>query len=456
MALLDTLKNIGIGAGAGLMEAAGSPYALERLEERRQRQQAFSDEERKQGVDLYNQAITGIQSKLGATDPKSPEYGQLQETLKKAIRGRTMMFHPALSRAGQTQLGPLLAAGAPVEKDEFAGLTPEENKRRIRIKAGLEPHAVPEKTEAENWVPTNVKLKDGTEVTWQRNTKSGKWTDLAGNPISPEMMSGATVASKPTAGSGSKFNEIRESYARKWGISVDQLTPEDYSYINQKIAHDSRVAGSSTSIRFEKNEKNQYVPIQYTNTRGIGPQPVDPRAQKSIPKTPGEAKKKIAPPIGGPQVKIGKPLFGAPSKDYTDTKSAYEAAIDRTSTMDQNLANALQGDQQAMLSLVANHIGMTLGAQRGARITRAVWDEAVESTPWLQRVAAKFDERGFLSGVTLAPDQMRQMVRLAHEKVQTLKDHMDRLEKERGAASTTDQTTSDDEAIIKALSGVKQ
>ena len=54
-------------------------------------------------------------------------------------------------------------------------------------------------------------------------------------------------------------------------------------------------------------------------------------------------------------------------------------------TMDKNLKDALAGDQQAMLSLVANHIGMTLGAQKGARINQAVWNEAVESAPWLAR-----------------------------------------------------------------------
>lgn len=121
-------------------------------------------------------------------------------------------------------------------------------------------------------------------------------------------------------------------------------------------------------------------------------------------------------------------------KDYADAKklvtdadAEYQAAIDRARTMEQNLAAALKGDQQAMLSLVANHIGMTLGAQKGARINQAVWNEAVASTPWLQKIGAKFSDQGYLSGVTLAPDQMQQMVGLAHEKLDTLKDHKERL-----------------------------
>jgi hypothetical protein len=120
----------------------------------------------------------------------------------------------------------------------------------------------------------------------------------------------------------------------------------------------------------------------------------------------------------------------AAKKEVTKARGDYDTAIDRQTTMHQNLEAGLKGDQQAMLSLVANHIGMTLGAQKGARITRAVWDEATSSTPWLQELDAKFDERGYLSGVTLTPDQMRQMVELADQKVEILKDHADRTAEE--------------------------
>ena len=123
-------------------------------------------------------------------------------------------------------------------------------------------------------------------------------------------------------------------------------------------------------------------------------------------------------------------LFAAPNKEFTDTKKEYDASVNREMTMDRNLINALRGDQQAMISLVSNHIGMTLGGQRGARINQAVWNEAVGSVPLLDRIAARFDSRGLLSGVTLAPDQMRQMVQLAHEKVDILKQQLDDITKE--------------------------
>ena len=79
-------------------------------------------------------------------------------------------------------------------------------------------------------------------------------------------------------------------------------------------------------------------------------------------------------------------------------------------TMDKNLVNALKGDQQAMLSLLYNHMGMTMGLQKGARMTQALIQEAQKSQPWLAGIGAKFDKDGYLSGVTLSQPQMLEMV----------------------------------------------
>lgn len=114
----------------------------------------------------------------------------------------------------------------------------------------------------------------------------------------------------------------------------------------------------------------------------------------------------------------GKP-FAVPTSAMTQIDKAREAAREadtRLRVMTQNEADALKGNQQAMISLVANHIGMTLGQQKGARINQAVWDEAVQSAPWLQRAEARFGKDGVLSGVTLSPDQIRQMVDLAKQR----------------------------------------
>lgn len=98
------------------------------------------------------------------------------------------------------------------------------------------------------------------------------------------------------------------------------------------------------------------------------------------------------------------------AKIYSDPLSSAE----RYNVMTQNLKDAITNhDQQAMLSLLTNHIGMTMGLQKGARITQAILEEAQKSQPWLASMKAKFDKNGYLSGVTLGPEQMKSMVALA-------------------------------------------
>jgi hypothetical protein len=94
----------------------------------------------------------------------------------------------------------------------------------------------------------------------------------------------------------------------------------------------------------------------------------------------------------------------------------YQPAMDsaeRFNVMTQNYEDAIKDhDQQAMLSLLANHLGMTMGLQKGSRLTKDIINEAKNSRPWLQGMVSKFDKDGYLSGVTLSPAQMRQMVSL--------------------------------------------
>ena len=299
------------------------------------------------------------------------------------------------------------------------------------------------------------------------------------NQIVEELMPSDYVA-PPDKPSTSKFGVNIASYKALHGIPENQpLTTSQLNFVEQQIAFASAAPSTTITNTLKQDYRGFFVPVQETNRRipGFGAilrdplgevpltdeekqqqagaasapaSPASPAAatpppsathrpaaaagkKPTVPKTPKEAKQ--AAQSGG--VKVGNELFAGPSKEYADTQSAYDAALHRTSTMDKNLQNALRGDQQAMLSLVANHIGMTLGAQKGARINQAVWNEAVASAPWLESVYAKsfhndpdtgemvFD--GWKSGVTLTDDQMHQMVDLAHEQVDTLKQDLDRI-----------------------------
>jgi hypothetical protein len=99
-------------------------------------------------------------------------------------------------------------------------------------------------------------------------------------------------------------------------------------------------------------------------------------------------------------------------KAYTPASDSAE----RFNVMSKNYEDALRGDQQAMVSLLANHIGMTMGLQKGAKITQFLYSEAEHSAPWLQNVKKRFDKEGYLQGVTLSPEQMKQMLSLARER----------------------------------------
>ena len=147
--------------------------------------------------------------------------------------------------------------------------------------------------------------------------------------------------------------------------------------------------------------------------------------------------------VRGLQIALEKGDYLAAQKEVNKAKEDYRGGVQRLKTMQDNLQAGLKGDQQAMLSLTANHIGMTLGAQKGARITRAVWDEATESAPWLSRVTARWTPDGYLSGVVLTPDQMHQMVHLGQEKVKILGENVADVQNDYGEALQVKQQSGD-------------
>jgi hypothetical protein len=97
--------------------------------------------------------------------------------------------------------------------------------------------------------------------------------------------------------------------------------------------------------------------------------------------------------------------------------SPVQDSAERFNVMTKSLEDAITNhDQQAMVNLLYNHMGMTMGLQKGARMNQAAISEAIKSRPWLQGMGSKFDNQGYLSGVTLTPQQMMQMVSLAQNR----------------------------------------
>ncbi len=113
---------------------------------------------------------------------------------------------------------------------------------------------------------------------------------------------------------------------------------------------------------------------------------------------------------------------------FSQISKSIEPAVEsdtRYRVMKDNEKDAMNGNQQAMLSLVANHMGMTLGQQKGTRINQAQWNEAIASAPWIEAQASKWFHQdangdyifdGYKSGVTITGDQVKQMVGLAQQR----------------------------------------
>jgi hypothetical protein len=123
----------------------------------------------------------------------------------------------------------------------------------------------------------------------------------------------------------------------------------------------------------------------------------------------------------------GAPAGGKVPPGVAKAYGDYNGALTRQDVMNKSLPEALAGNQQAMINILANHLGMTAGIQKGARINQAMWNEAASSTPWIQGLLARYghtDQQsgdfvfdGPLSGVTIPPEALKQMVSLADDRV---------------------------------------
>ncbi len=161
----------------------------------------------------------------------------------------------------------------------------------------------------------------------------------------------------------------------------------------------------TNTVSFQQDANGNILSIPKTSTS----QKVMPGAKQ--PQASGGAASVVSGP-GGSSIKAKIP--DEVSKAY----SSYQDSQSRYNVMQKNYTAATQNnDQQAMLSLLANHLGMTMGLAKGARINQAIISEAEKSRPWLQGMQSKFDKDGYLQGVTLTPQQMDQMVSLGHDRL---------------------------------------
>ena len=133
--------------------------------------------------------------------------------------------------------------------------------------------------------------------------------------------------------------------------------------------------------------------------------------------------------MAGKQAGIADGLIGKQQQQYY-------GALDLQQKMQTIMPEALAGNQQAMVALLADHIAMTTHQPGAAmRPTKALFDEAASSQPWMQGVEKHFDSDGVLTGVVLSPEQIQNMVELAPIVTAAEKSTLDQMQQSMGTTA---------------------
>ena len=300
------------------------------------------------------------------------------------------------------------AAGTPAEVNPYvqkakqlkeAGFTDDQIKKIQEVDTGLAAKPAPEKeipTKYQPQLTTTTDPADGTTHYWRVPLEAGgkpEEVDFQGQKVVPKV-----------AGAGSKFNEILGSYEKKWGKKRDDFTPEEFSFINQQIAYDSARSGVTNSIRFEKNDKNQIVPVEYQNTHGPGKPPVDPHG---IPKTAGEAKKRAAataPGAPSSRVKVGAPIMTASNAAANAADKDVSAAVKLDQIAKEVEKKPDDAINQKRLAVALEKISAgRFTTQALDYIIKAGWGNTIEQ--WMHNPSTG----------ALPKDVMRQLIDSAHQ-----------------------------------------
>ena len=329
-----------------------------------------------------------FKNRLTALDPSSPTYAsdlagtELQKNVYEGQHpwGTPESAHPGLGGKIGHVLGEIGQVAAPGLAERIPGSNLE---RLANEKAEIGQLDTAKKTESqealqqseegknkaeqEDLTPVPFALSDGTEIPLAPKYHAALQREIEHGKTAEDIQEQKGQTAEHIAGEniGSKEKIAGENIASRENVATQHnLTAEDIAAKNRALRQG--IAAASRELQ------------RWKTTEGGG---------------------KVAPLVG---------------KAYDD----YENSVSRLNIMQQNYEKALGGDQQAMLSLLANHIGMTMGLQKGARITQALLQEAESSAPALGRFQARFDKDGYLMGVVLTPEQMHSMVDLGVGRMQ--------------------------------------
>jgi len=341
------------------------------------------------------------------------------------VFGGLNFLTPEQEAARQYQAQSRAALEADKERAAAGGFAPgtEGYQRQVA------PHALPPFAHQQAKVMT---YPDGTYHTVNYNPIAATYTDESGNPV-PQ---GAMLAT-PGAAAPKRMIYAGPNKEPLFGFQVGtQLYGQDAKPLPQGTqAWEASLLPTSTTsndIKFVQQPDGSMVPVPVTQTKttqrgaGIPPPPGSETAppKKATGGTGGGAR------VGTP----GAPVGGKIPPEVKKMYDTYNQSQERYEVMTKASENALKGDQQDMLNILANHLGMTMGLQKGARMNQSLIEEAQQSDPMIRRILARggftYDHDGFLTGVVLTPEQIKSMVRLGKDRVDADKAAYERVQKE--------------------------
>lgn len=292
----------------------------------------------------------------------------------------------------------VLSTAGQIAGDIFApsamALAPGTNLNRD-IQEGHLTHRLNEEQEEES---QNQSRDAGTQATQLANANEPEKAKL-GNELTQSTIdkNNADAAPKPV------------DLAHAYGVAVQRAIAEGRDPLTDPVV--GHLSDAIQAIQKQPAESGVGKTTDITTPQGIRTMGYDPKTGKyDIDNGPTGYR----PPV----TRVETPTEQRGAKN--DILKAYQPTLDsaeRMNVMTESYEKAVKDhDQQAMLNLLANHLGMTMGLQKGARMTKDIVNEAKQSQPWLQGIESKFDKDGYLTGVTLSPNQMRQMVGLGQSR----------------------------------------
>ena len=142
---------------------------------------------------------------------------------------------------------------------------------------------------------------------------------------------------------------------------------------------------------------------------------------------------------GAPIGYVDSPEYKAAVKQNTDAKNAFNSAATNLRLMAKTAPEARRGNGAAQVGIISAYLKTVVGGQgTGVRITKPEWDAVSKTRPWMQGIKATFSPDGVMTGASISPEQVNQMVNEVNQKTKSLFETMQQAKTSLNAAKSAE------------------